>query len=65
MKVSLKLLRVDKGKTIREVAHENDLSVNTVVKAEKDEHSGMTSILIKLYNYYGYELVPRKLEENE
>ena len=61
MKVNLKLLRVDKGKTLHEVSDEVGISVTTISKLERNEIVAKYENIIKLYNYYGYELVPRKL----
>lgn len=65
MKINLKLLRVDKGKTLHEVSADIGLSVNTISKLERNEIVAKYENITKLYNYYGYELTPRKLEENE
>ena len=65
MDIELKLLRVSRDLTLEEVSNATGLSINTILRLEKDEGKGQVVSLKTLYKFYGYELVPRKLEENE
>ena len=65
MKVNLRLLRAERELSLEAVSKQSGLSINTIRSLEKDEDQGLNETRNALYKFYGYELVPRKLDDNE
>ena len=65
MKVNLRLLRADRDMSVEEVSRQCGIAGNTIRSLERNENQGLNETRNALYKFYGYELVPRKLDDNE
>ena len=65
MKISLRLLRAERNMSVEEVARQSGITGNTIRSLEKNENQGLNETRNALYKFYGYELVPRKLDSDE
>lgn len=65
MRINLRLLRADRDMSVEEVARQSGIAGNTIRSLERNENQGLNETRNALYKFYGYELVPRKLDSDE
>lgn len=65
MKINLRLLRADRDMSVEEVSRQCGIAGNTIRSLERNENQGLNETRNSLYKFYGYELVPRKLDGDE